>query len=141
MTAVSPTAVAERTRFLDLEEDRIACRQALRAATYVEFLLGHGEAPGVDLGNPVHFAREGRVYSQQFARGLTLANVGDESCEVVLERPYFDLAGHLRASVVLPARSADVLRLDASRSPLPGEPLDVAPPRVATPRRSLLQVG
>jgi hypothetical protein len=140
MTAVSTTTVAGRTRSFDLEEERIARRWALRAATYVEFLLGHGEAPGVDLGSPVHFQREGSVYSQRFARGLTLANVGDEACEVVLERPYVDLAGRLRTSIVLPARSAEVLRLDASRSPLPGEPLDVAR-RVAAPRRSLLQTG
>jgi len=122
MTGASVTAVAAGTRFVDLAGTRfldldgqwLAYRKALRAATYIEFLLGHGEAPGVDLGNPLQFDREGRVYSQRFTRGLTLANVGDEPCEVTLDRPYYDLAGYLRTSVVLPAGSADVLRIDAA---------------------------
>jgi hypothetical protein len=82
----------------------------LRAATYVEFLLGHGEAPGVDLGVPVAFTRDGHVYSQAFADGLTLANVGVEAVEVALPHPYRDLSGVTRSSIVLPAHSAEVLR-------------------------------
>ena len=82
----------------------------LRAATYVEFLLGHGEAPGVDLGGPVSFTRDGSVYSQAFADGLTLANVGSEAVEVVLPQPYLDLTGAPRSSVVLPPHGAEVLR-------------------------------
>lgn len=82
----------------------------LRLATYVEFLLGHGEAPGVDLGVPLAFTRDGSVYSQAFTGGLTLANVGAEAVEVVLPMPYLDLTGGTRSSVVLPGHSAEVLR-------------------------------
>ena len=85
---------------------------AVRAGTYIEFLLGHGEAPGIDLGSPVLFARQGTVYSQRFARGLTMANVGDEPCEVTLDYPHYDLTGAPCTSVILAPRRAEVLRRD-----------------------------
>lgn len=89
-----------------------AAHARLRAATYVEFLLGHGQAPGVDLGSPVAYDRSGTVYSQRFARGLTLANVGPHTVEVILDHPYHDLTGAVRTSVVLAAGTAEVLRGD-----------------------------
>jgi hypothetical protein len=82
---------------------------ALRAATYIEFLLGHGEAPGMDLGSPLAFDHVDTVYSQRFAHGLTLANVGPEAVQVSLEHPYYDLTHALRTSVTLPGHSAEVL--------------------------------
>ena len=81
----------------------------LRAATYAEFLYGRGEVPGLDLGLPTSYTREGTVYRQEFERGLTLANVGSEPVDVSLGRGYLDLGYVLRRYVVLPPHSAQIL--------------------------------
>jgi hypothetical protein len=92
----------------------------VRTSVYAAFLHGYGCPSdggwGPDLGQPVHFAREGNVYRQRFARGLTLANVGNDPVRVRLDRPYHDLDGVLRTDIVLPPRSGDVL-LDAVLTP------------------------
>lgn len=82
----------------------------LRQAAYQEFLYGAGVVPGLDLGRPVRYSKEGGVFRQQFERGLALANTGDAPVEVVLDRAYDDADGTRRTRVTLPARSAEVLR-------------------------------
>lgn len=85
----------------------------VRTSVYAAFLHGYGCPAdggwGPDLGEPVQFLRDGNVYRQRFARGLTLANVGDQPVRVRLDRPYRDLDGVLRTEIVLPPRSGDVL--------------------------------
>lgn len=81
----------------------------LSTLVYAEFLYGIGSAPGVDLGRPLSYTKTGTVYRQDFERGLTFANVGDQASDVNLERPYFDLAQALRTSLTVPAHSAVVL--------------------------------
>jgi hypothetical protein len=99
--------------------------EALRIAVYLEFLYGFGAAPGIDLGAPKAYSRvptaAGIVYRQDFERGVTLANIGDEPVDLVLESPLFDLDNASRRSVHLDAQSAEVL-LNA--------------PRVIAPRRA-----
>ncbi len=86
---------------------------ALQAATYLEFLYGYGAAPGLDLGSPVKYSKVGAsVYRQTFERGLTVANLGDEAAEVVLEHPYYALDGTVLDSVTLAPHSAKVLLHD-----------------------------
>jgi hypothetical protein len=91
---------------------------ALKTAIYLEFLYGYGAAPGLDLGSPIEYGKvsteAGSVYRQSFQRGLTVANLGDEATELVLEHPYYDLSNTLRTSVVLPAHSAEVLLNEAA---------------------------
>lgn len=81
----------------------------LEAAVYREFLCGFGHAPGVDLGDPVHYARSGDVYRQRFERRLTLANVGGSSVEVELDGDYRDLEGSPCSRLTLAPRSGAVL--------------------------------
>lgn len=87
--------------------------ETLQTAIYLEFLYGYGAAPGLDLGAPVQYTKvptnAGSVYRQTFERGLTVANLGDDAAEIVLERPYYDLANNPRTSIVLAAHSAEVL--------------------------------
>lgn len=91
---------------------------ALQTAVYLEFLYGYGAAPGLDLGAPVAYGKvpteTGSVYRQTFQRGLTVANLGDEATELVLEHPYYDLSNNLRTTVVLAAHAAEVLLNEAA---------------------------
>jgi hypothetical protein len=86
---------------------------ALRVAVYLEFLYGFGAAPGVDLGHPKTYRRvdtpTGAVYRQDFERGVTIANVGDEDVSVPLDPPLYELSNTKRASIHLPAHSAEIL--------------------------------
>jgi hypothetical protein len=88
---------------------------ALETAIYLEFLHGYGAAPGVDLGLPKAYAKVdtgagGGVYRQDFERGITIANLGAETVEIVLERPYYTLTDTAVTTIALPAHSAKVLR-------------------------------
>jgi hypothetical protein len=95
-----------------------------RVAVYLEFLYGFGAAPGIDLGAPLAYSRigtaNGTVYRQEFERGVTIANIGNEAVEVALDPPLYDLRNAKQASIHLPGHSAEVL---------------VSAPRVAAPRR------
>ena len=86
---------------------------ALRVAVYLEFLYGFGAAPGIDLGSPKAYSRintaGGTVYRQDFERGATIANVGDNAVDLALEPPLYDLSNAKRTSIHLPAHSAEVL--------------------------------
>ena len=96
----------------------------LRRQTYLGFLYSYGESPCLDLGAPLDFTRTGTLYRQDFARGVTLANVGDEPVEVALDRGYLDLGYALCRSVTVPPRSAEILlalpRVKAALVGLPG---------------------
>jgi hypothetical protein len=83
-------------------------------ATYLEFLYGFGAAPGVDLGSPKVYSKvdagPGKtVYRQEFERGMTIANLGEETAEIVLDRPYRTLANAVVTKLTLPGHSAEVL--------------------------------
>lgn len=99
--------------------------EALRIAVYLEFLYGFGAAPGVDLGAPKAYSRvlttEGSVYRQDFEHGVTIANIGDDAVDVILDPPLYDLDNTKRTSLRLPGHSAEVLR---------------STPRVTKPRRA-----
>lgn len=98
---------------------------ALRVAVYLEFLYGFGAAPGIDLGRPLNYGRvpteKGTVYRQEFERGVTIANIGDDAADVTLESALYDLANVKRTSIHLPGHSAEVL---------------ISAPRVVAPRRA-----
>lgn len=52
----------------------------------------------------------GEVWRQDFEDGIALANFGDESATVVLEHPYYDMAGTLHMSVGVRPHGIEVLR-------------------------------
>ena len=83
---------------------------------YFEFLYGWGAGPGVDLGAVGSYTKirtsSGSVYRQEFERGISLGNLGDEPAEVALEHRYLDLMGNVHTSVTIPARAVKVLIKD-----------------------------
>jgi len=94
-------------------------RDWVQTATYLEFVYGFGAAPGVDLGLPKVYSKveagpSTAVYRQEFERGLTIANLGGETAEILLDRPYHTLYDTVVTSVTLPAYSAEVLLDDAA---------------------------
>jgi len=94
-------------------------RDWMQTATYLEFLYGFGAAPGVDLGAPKVYSKVdagggSAVYRQEFERGLTIANLGSETVEIPLHRPYHTLYDTVVTSVTLPSHSAEVLLNDAA---------------------------
>jgi hypothetical protein len=87
--------------------------EAVHAAVYGEFLYGIGAAPGLDLGAPVHYRRDGDVFRHEFERGVTFANVGTAPAEITLDPAYRDLTGARRDRMVLAPHTAAVLLADA----------------------------
>lgn len=96
--------------------DKLPADDALHAVIYLEFLYGFGVGPSIDLGAPLTYAKApaatGSVFRQDFEHGLAVANLGDETSEIVLDHPYYDLDNMLRSTVILPAHTAEVLLTD-----------------------------
>jgi hypothetical protein len=96
-----------------IQPDTLTSEQ-LHTAAYFDFLYGFGAGPGIDLGAPVAYGRapssKGFVWRQTWEHGVTVANLGDEPDEIVLDHPYYDLDNVLRTRVTLPGHSVEVLR-------------------------------
>lgn len=93
---------------------RNAPADAWQAVAYMDFLYGFGAGPGLDLGGPREYGRipsaGGCVYRQDYDEGVALCNFGDDTADVLLEHPYYDIDGTLQMGVGIAPHAVVVLR-------------------------------